>query len=74
MLERLAGTQAEDALRAPYVLGDQQALTTLFAEAGVSAAEITTRSSRAQFPSISVMVEADLRRWLPVMGVVLTEE
>ena len=36
--------------------------------------EITTHHGTAQFPSIRTMVEADLRGWLPVMGVVLSEE
>ncbi len=31
-------------------------------------------SSLGWFPSVRVMVEADLRGWLPVMGVVLTGE
>lgn len=36
--------------------------------------EVITRHGAARFPSIKTMVEADLRGWLPVMGVVLTEE
>ena len=74
LLERLAGRQAADALRAPFVLGDRQDLVTLFAEAGVASVKVTTDQGRAQFPSARVMVEADLRGWLPVMGVVLPEE
>ena len=73
LLERMAGRQAADALRAPFVLGNRKDLTTLFSEAGVSSAEITTHHGTAQFPSIRTMVEADLRGWLPVMGVILTE-
>ncbi len=74
LLERLAGPQAADALRAPFALGARQDLVTLFAEAGVASAEVATGQGRAQFPSTRVMVEADLRGWLPVMGVVLAEE
>jgi SAM-dependent methyltransferase len=74
LLERLAGTPAADALRAPFVLGDRRDLTTLFADAGVATVEVTTHKGTARFPSVRVMVEADLRGWLPVMGVVLTEE
>jgi SAM-dependent methyltransferase len=74
LLERLAGRQAADALRAPFVLGDRQDLVMLFAEAGVASVEVTTDQGRAQFPSARVMVEADLRGWLPVMGVILPEE
>lgn len=73
LLERLAGRPAADALRAPFVLGDRAALAALFRDAGAASVDITTYSGTAQFPSIRVMVEADLRGWLPVMGVFLTE-
>jgi len=74
LLERLAGRRAADALRAPFVLGDHHDLATLFADAGVASVEVTTAAGKAQFPSVRIMVEADLRGWLPVMGVVLGEE
>lgn len=73
LLARLAGEQAADALRAPFVLGDMQALEALFSEAGVASPKIVTHKGRAHFPSIRAMVEADLRGWLPVMGVNLDE-
>ena len=73
LLERLAGQRAADALRAPFVLGDPEELTTLFESAGVASVAITTRTGTARFPSIRSMVEADLRGWLPVMGVALKE-
>jgi SAM-dependent methyltransferase len=74
LLERTAGRLGADALRAPFVLGDREELALLFSEAGVTPAEITTDRGSARFPSIRVMVEADLRGWLPVMGVTLMEE
>ena len=74
LVERIAGRRAADALRAPFVLGDRQHLATLFADAGAASVEVTTRHGTAQFPSIRVMVEADLRGWLPVMGVTLSED
>jgi SAM-dependent methyltransferase len=74
LLERVAGSQAADALRAPFVLGDRARLEKLFRSAGVESAQVTTRVGTARFPSIRTMVEADLRGWLPVMGVVLPEE
>lgn len=74
LLERIAGQGAADALRAPFVLGDRQELIALFESAGVPAAVVTTHSGTARFPSIRTMVEADLRGWLPVMGVVLQEK
>jgi SAM-dependent methyltransferase len=74
LLERMAGRQAADALRAPFVLGDRKELVTLFSESGAAAVEVTTHRGRAKFPNIRTMVEADLRGWLPVMGVILRED
>lgn len=74
LLERMAGERAADALRAPFVLGDTGELRTLFEDAGVASVNIKTRNGTARFPSIRSMVEADLRGWLPVMGVELDEE
>jgi SAM-dependent methyltransferase len=74
LLERIAGTRAADALRAPFVLGDRELLGEIFRNAGVSSVMMDSPKGIGRFPSIRVMVEADLRGWLPVMGVHLTEE
>jgi len=74
LLETYAGSAAADALRAPYVLGDEQALVSLFEQSGVSSPKLSFLKGRANFPSIRTMVEADLRGWLPVMGVNLAED
>jgi len=74
LLQRTAGQQAADALRAPFVLGDRDELSRMFSEAGARSVEVTTHSGTALFPSIRTLVEADLRGWLPVMGVNLPEE
>lgn len=74
LLERLAGQDAANALRAPFMLGEQEELAALFEGAGVASINIATRTGTARFPSIRTMVEADLRGWLPVMGVVLEEK
>jgi ubiquinone/menaquinone biosynthesis C-methylase UbiE len=74
MLERLAGRPASDALRAPFVLGNEQDLRAMFTDAGVASVEIASGEGMARFPNIRTMVEADLRGWLPVMGVLLPEE
>ena len=68
-----AGEAAADALRAPFVLGDTAELWSLFEEAGASSVTIETHHGTARFPSVRSMVEADLRGWLPVMGVTLDE-
>nr|NIP59874.1 methyltransferase domain-containing protein [Gemmatimonadota bacterium]NIR80311.1 methyltransferase domain-containing protein [Gemmatimonadota bacterium]NIT89074.1 methyltransferase domain-containing protein [Gemmatimonadota bacterium]NIU32871.1 methyltransferase domain-containing protein [Gemmatimonadota bacterium]NIU37277.1 methyltransferase domain-containing protein [Gemmatimonadota bacterium] len=74
LLDRLAGPAAADALRAPFALGDGDELAALFEDAGLSSVEVLTGTGRARFPSVRVMVEADLRGWLPVMGVELSDE
>jgi len=73
LLDEMAGSAAADALRAPFVLGDAEGLRETFAEADLDA-EVDTIVGRASFPSVRAMVEADLRGWLPVMGVELREE
>ena len=74
LLERCAGTQAAEALRAPFALGDRKLLAEMFNKAGAGSVTISTLTGVAQFPSIRIMVEADLRGWLPVIGVTLTEQ
>ncbi len=74
LLNRRAGPAAADALRAPFVLGDTGELRGLFAEAGASTVSIRTQHGTARFPSVRSMVEADLRGWLPVMGVFLEDD
>ncbi len=73
LLERMAGSRAADALRAPFILGNPDDLATSFNDAGARWVTVDTARGMAQFPSIRVMVEADLRGWLPAMGVVLAE-
>lgn len=56
------------------MLGDRKKLATLFTEAGVASASVTTHQGKAKFPDIRSMVESDLRGWLPGMGIVLPED
>jgi hypothetical protein len=74
ILERIAGAAAAEALRAPFVLGDVDALRDVVTTAGVASVDVTHRDGDARFPSIRSLVEADLRGWLPLMGVVLEED
>lgn len=74
LLERIAGRRAADALRAPFILGDRNMLADLFKAAGALSVTVSTRRGTARFPSIRSMVEADLRGWLPAMGVNLDED
>lgn len=74
VLERVAGDAAADTLRAPFVLGEKNSLIALFEGSGAKSVGIETVNGTARFPSIKTMVEADLRGWLPVMGVFLNED
>lgn len=73
LLDRLAGKAAANAVRAPFVLGSRKGLVRLFEDAGVPIVTIATHRGTARFPNIRTMVEADLRGWLPLMGVLLEE-
>ena len=73
LLERIAGKKAADALRAPFVLGDRRDLEALFKDAGIGSVEIATHRGTGRFPNVRSMVEADLKGWLPVMGIALPE-
>ncbi len=73
LIERFGGTPAADAMRAPFALGDRNVLTGLFRRAGAASATTATLTGSARFPDIRTMVEADLRGWLPVVGVELAE-
>jgi ubiquinone/menaquinone biosynthesis C-methylase UbiE len=73
LLDQVAGRSAGDALRAPFSLGDSQVLAKLFHGAGANSVNVTTRRGTARFPTIREFVEAELRGWLPIMGVVLPE-
>lgn len=74
LLDRIVGSEAADALRAPFVLGDAEALAARLSDAAGTPITASTVVGRGRFPSIRSMVEADLRGWLPVMGVHLTED
>jgi SAM-dependent methyltransferase len=74
LLQRRAGQAAADALRAPFGLGDPDRLAGHFQDGGAGSVEVDTLPGTARFPSVRAMVEADLRGWLPVMGVTLEEE
>ncbi len=73
ILQRLAGQAAADALRAPFILGNSDHVSALLADAGAAFVEVVPHNGTARFPNIKTMVEADLRGWLPAMGVQLNE-
>lgn len=73
LIERIAGPAAGVPLRAPFALSDRAELARLLVEAGASSVDVTTHPGTGNFPSIRTMIEADLRGWMPLNGVVLDE-
>ena len=74
IIERYGGSKARQALNSPFELGDKDVLRSTFSEAGISDITITTHTGTARFPDLKSMLDADLRGWLPVMGIALGEE
>ena len=74
LVERMAGPDPAAALRFPFSLGDTTQLRELFSAAGFSAAVVSTYTGTGRFPSIRTMIEADLRGWLPLVGINLEDE
>lgn len=74
LVERLDGPAAAAPLRSPFVLGDVAGLAALFSSAGVAEVAVTTQRGTARFPAVRTMLDAELRGWLPLAGVVLSEE
>ncbi|MCB0155595.1 MAG: methyltransferase domain-containing protein, partial [Anaerolineae bacterium] len=63
LLQRLCGAEAANALRAPFNLGDTARLQTLFAEAGLPGAIITSLTGTARFESITAWVTTEIKGW-----------
>jgi ubiquinone/menaquinone biosynthesis C-methylase UbiE len=74
LIEKFAGSKAREALNAPFELGDKKVLQSTFKNAGTSGINISTHMGTARFPDIKSMIEADVRGWLPVIGIVLKED
>lgn len=63
LLDRLFGSDVADALRAPYNLGTEEVLRSLFDEAGVEVAEIRRVEGTARFPSVEAWMHTDIKGW-----------
>ena len=74
VLDRVAGHRAGDALRSPFCLGDREALWQIADRAGLHDIEIETLTGEARFRNMREFVEAEVRGWLPVMDVHLSED
>jgi SAM-dependent methyltransferase len=74
VVERHAGTQLADALRAPFALSDRAGLTALFDEAGAVSLAVTTQRCIARYPRIRTLADEYLRTWRLATGSSPTDE
>lgn len=73
VLQEQVGSAAADALRLPYSLGNANEVAAVFDNSGFSRISIETKVEFARFPSSRHMVEAELRGWLPLFDIFLSE-
>lgn len=73
VLEEQVGTAAADALRLPYRLGDARTVTRVLENSGFADIRVEAKTETARFPSSRQMVEAELRGWLPLFDIFLSE-
>ena len=73
VLQEQVGTAAADALRLPYSLGNTDEVTVVLENSGFTGISIETKVESARFPSSRHMVEAELRGWLPLFDIYLSE-
>ena len=74
LFRRMAGERAAAVLHAPFVLGDPGVLRKLFTAAGIPAPVVSARPGLGRFGSVRAMIDADIKAWLPLVGLVLSEQ
>lgn len=74
VLEEHVGTAAADALRLPFCLGHADDVTAALVSGGFSGIKVEAKAETAKFPSSRQMVEAELRGWLPLFDIFLSED
>lgn len=73
ILQKLAGARVADALRAPFCLGNRSQIDEIAIKAKLQDFDIKSYSGEACFQSLRQFIDAELRGWLPIMGVNLDE-
>lgn len=63
LLADLFGESVADELRQPFALSDMQAVTQLFAKAGIAGAASNTQRGVARFPSLESWINTEIRGW-----------
>jgi ubiquinone/menaquinone biosynthesis C-methylase UbiE len=74
VLQEHVGAASADALRLPYSLGDSDEVISVLRKSGFTDISVVSKTEAAVFPSSRKMVEAELRGWLPLFDIFLTED
>lgn len=74
VLEQHISPEAANTVRVPFCLGDPEPVAQLLSDAGFDDVAFETKREQAEFPSTRTMVEVELRGWLPLFGINLSEE
>lgn len=74
VLDEHVGTAAGDAVRVPFCLGNPNEVADILSQAGFDDIVFETKTEQARFPSSRTMVEVELRGWLPLFDINLSEE
>jgi len=72
VVERHAGMQFAEALRAPFALGNREDLFALFRYVGAVSVALSTQRCTARYPSVRAMAETYLRVLVSATGPILT--
>jgi hypothetical protein len=64
LVERLHGDQAAATLQAPFSLGGQRRLSSLFVEAGIADARVERQEGTARFPSLRAWLFTEIMGWV----------
>ncbi|MCB0186676.1 MAG: class I SAM-dependent methyltransferase, partial [Caldilineaceae bacterium] len=63
LVQQLFGSDAADAIRAPFCLGDVNELQKLFSDQSLTDLQIVTRTGTARFPSIDGWIYTEIKGW-----------
>lgn len=74
VLRREVSAEAANILQMPFNLGDGEKVAEEFRQSALSDVQLTTKAGTARFANSRVMLEADLRGWLPMFDIILSEE
>jgi SAM-dependent methyltransferase len=63
LLERLFGPEVAGALKAPFILGEPGAFSSLFASADIPDVTIATLEGKVRFPSLGSWIRTEIKGW-----------